>query len=217
MHFTPLWIVGGLELALIVVVFGVVLRRRRRGESIRDAVGLGAFTLLMILIYASSVLLGPLATAFSSPTAADWWQMAAVRVAWQLGGGVLLGGALAWEARDAGRLGDRRIWLAAGGLIVVGGLLCMRSLRDLIEGPLVLHGKPAFAVDKTPTGRGGGAIRATLALQAPDGAAREVDLSGWRATHAADQLAPCEHSDEITVTILRHVDAVLDVTCAPRR
>ena len=214
-HFTPLWIVWGLELGLIVVVFGVVLRRR--GESIRDAVGLSGFTLLMLLIYASSVLLAPLATAFSSPTAVDWWQMAAVRVAWQLGGGVLMGTALVWEARDAGKLRDRRIWLAVGGLILVGGLLCTRSLRDLIEGPLVLRGKPAFEVDKTPSGRGGGAIRAKLALHAADGTTREVDLSGWRATHAAGQLAACYQSDEITVTILRYVDAVLAVTCAPPR
>jgi len=217
MHFTPLWIVWGLELALIVVVFGVVLLRRRRGESIRDAVGLGGFTLLLISIYASSVLLAPLATAFSSPTAVDWWQMAAVRVAWQLGGGVLLAGALVWEARDAGKVGDRRIWLAVAGLIIVGGLMCMRSIRDLFDGPLVLRGKPAFEVDKTPSGRGGGAIRATLALEAPDGSTHEVDLSGWRATHAEDQLAACKQSEQITVTLLRHVDAVLAVTCEPQR
>lgn len=216
-NFAPMWIVWILELGLIAVVFLMILRRRRRHATIRDTVGLGAFTLLMILIFTSSLLLAPLATSFSSPTRTDWWQMAAVRVAWQLGGGILLGAALLWEARHNDNLGDRRVWAAAAALVVVGGVLCTSSLRDLVDGPLVLRGKPALEVDRTPSGRGGGSIFAKLTLAAPDGTLHEVDTSGWGATHTSDRLAACNHADVVTVTILRHVDAVLDVSCERTR
>jgi len=211
-HFTPMWIVWGVELGLIVVVLGLALRQRLRGDSLRDAIGLSGVTLLAIVIFTSSLLIAPLATAFSSPTLTDWWQMAAVRIAWQLGGALVLASALVWEARASGKLGDRRIWLACVVLIAVGGALCSNSLRDLADGPLELHGVPAFAAERTPSGRGGG-VFATLVLHAPDGTSREVDLRGWAATVAEDRLAACRNSTAIAVTILRHVDAVLDVTC----
>lgn len=216
LHFTPLWFVWLLGGGLVAVVLGLVVRSRRRGDSVRDTVGMSAFTLLMTVVYASSFLLAPLATALSSPTRVDWWQMAAVRVGWQLGGGVLLAVALVWEAREEGRLGDRRVWLAAVGLMALGGALCVSALRDLLDGPLVLRGRPALQVEQPPGGRGGGAVFATLTLRASDGATREVDLSGWAATRAAAQLAACAQGDELTVTILRHADAVLEVTCPAR-
>lgn len=151
-NFTPMWIVWLIAIVLVVVVFGAILRRHERGDSFRDTVGTSPFTLLMILIYASSVLLAPLATAFSSPTRVDWWQMAAVRVAWQLGGGILLGAALLWEARYGGTLGDWRVWLTFGALILVGGLMCLSSFRDLVDGPVVLRGKPTFESRKRTAG-----------------------------------------------------------------
>jgi len=212
-NFAPMWIVWILELGLIAVVFLMVLRKRHRHSTIRDTVGMGAFTLLMILIFTSSILLAPLATSFSSPTRTDWWQMAALRVAWQLGGGLLLGAAMLWEAGHNDHLADPRVWAAAAGLVVVGGLLCTSSLRDLVDGPLVLRGRPALQVDRTPGGRGGGSIFAKLTLTAPDGTLHEVDTSGWEATRTSDRLAACKQADVVTVTMLRHVDAVLDVSC----
>lgn len=212
-NFAPMWIVWILELGLIAVVFFMILRRRRHHASVRDIAGVSAFTVLMILVFTSSILLAPLATSFSAPTRVDWWQMAAVRVAWQLGGGILLGAALLWEAHANENLRDRRVWAAAAGLVVVGGLLCTSSLRDLVDGPLVLRGTPALQVDRTPSGRGGGAIFAKLTLYAPDGTVHEVDTSGWEATRTREQLAGCKRGDVVAVTILRHVDAVLDVSC----
>lgn len=213
-NFTPMWIVWGIELSIIPIALVADLRYRLRHSSLSEEAGMNLFALLVIWIYASGFFLAPLATAYSSPTRADWWQMAAVRVAWQLGCAVLVGVGTVVAARA----NDRPLWAAwlfCAGVIVVGGLMCLSSLRDLIEGPLVIRGRPTFKVERTPSGRGGGSIFATLTLTSPDGSTHGFDVSGWGANRTEDQLAACERSPEVAVTLLRHVDAVLEVTCTP--
>ena len=212
-NFTPMWIVGLIALLLLGFMLGAVIYRHKRGETLTETIGIHPLTFVAIGLFSASILLGPLYTAFSEPTLDDWWQSLAFRVVWQLGSAVLMAIGVLFEARRGGTLGDWKVWLMLVGFVVAGALLCIQEERDWIAGPVVLRGTPSVDVVKTHGVRGAGGIWATLTLHQPDGTAEEIDTSGWGATLLGDKLGHCENADQIDVTLLRHVDAVLDVAC----
>jgi hypothetical protein len=99
-------------------------------------------------------------------------------------------------------------------LLSTGVWLSWGSARDLVDGPVVLHGKNNLSVEKLSGGaRGGASIWASLVLLAPDGTVVPIDMRGWGAEKGEDFLASCNASADVEVTVLRHTERVLAVRC----
>ena len=217
-HFSPIWIIWFIPGAVVAIVVGAaVYQHIHDGDTTwQETIGMRPFTLLAIVAFVSSFL-GSLLTNFSSPTSIDWWQSLAVRTGWQFGGTFLLVAAIVIEARDAGSLGKRSVRVLIAVAVAIGLLLVRNPVLDLLEGPVVLHGKALLVVEKwklyrrgVSTGRG---IEASVDLTTPAGKAEVLEMSGWMANQAEDKFAACERGSDVKVTVLRHVEAILDVVC----
>ena len=120
------------------------------------------------------------------------------------------------DARYGGSLGDRKVHVMMAIFFLIGVGMSWSSARDLIEGPVVLHGKSNLEVEKWHRIRGGRGISANVDLTAPDGTTETIDVSGWGANRAEDQFGACDPGSEVDVTVLRHVGTILDVACKER-
>lgn len=207
-NFTPMWIVWFCVIAVVCVVIGTIFYKRKPGESLHDTVGASPLTLLGATLVATSFLslLG-----FSSPTVVDWWQALAVRMAWQMGGVVVLEIGILLDAKNGGSLDERPVWILIGVFFAIGVALTWNTARDLIDGPVVLRGHADLAVEKTH-GRHA-SIAASITLKAPDGSDVPFDFAGWGAEDAEDKFSECDPKSEVDVTVLRHTERVLDVAC----
>jgi hypothetical protein len=206
MPFTPLYILALIVLGVIACVVSAVVITALRGGDL----GISGFALIAITVFATS-LLGPLLTNFSSPTPATWWWALAARVGWQLGGGMLVALATLDMARKSAALGKRSVWVLAACLLLFGGVLCVNPLLDLAQGPLVLRGSAGLDVERTHGRRA--SIWAQLHLVGPDGKEHEIDMAGWGASEAERELRGCDGHTTVQVTVLRHVQRVLDARC----
>jgi hypothetical protein len=209
-NFTLMWIVYFIVIAVVGIVVGAFLHLRKPGDSFRKTAGTNIFTVLGATSFATSfvVYLG-----FGSPTVVDWWQGLAVAVTWHMGGIILLEIGIALDARYGGSLGDPKVQIMMAIFFLIGVAMSWSSARDLIAGPVVLHGKSNLDVEKWERIRGGGGISANIDLTAPDGTTQTFDLNGWGANRAEDQFGACAPGGELDVTALRHVGQILDVRC----
>ncbi len=217
-HFSPIWIILFIPGAVVAIVVGATIYQHIHDGDVtwQETIGMRPFTLLAIVAYLSSFL-GILLTNFSSPTSIDWWQSLEIRTGWQFGGTILLVAAIAMEARDAGSLRKRSVRVLMVVTLLIGLLLVRNPVLDLLEGPVVLHGKALLVVAKwkqfrrgAKAGRG---IGATIDLTTSDGKAVALEMSGWMANQAEEKFAACERGSRVEVTVLRHVEAILDVAC----
>ena len=114
------------------------------------------------------------------------------------------------DAPSSYSLGSVKVWIAAGAFIVVGALLPINAELDLLEGPRELR---AVGLHTTETHGWRASIWAHLRVREPDGAEHELNLSGWAANDAQDRLSHCTHPEQVSVTVLEHLDRVIDVRC----
>ena len=204
MFWGPMLIVWIIMVGVVICVSAAVVVTRLRGESI----GMNPFTVVAIVIFCTG-LLGFFVTGFASPTPQTWWQAPLVRVIWQLGGAVFVAIMVLIEGD-----GEMPVRVLAVVFLAVGVASSFNPLRDLIQGPLLLRGKPDLNVVKTHNNaRGGAAIWANLRLTAPDGSQHEIDMAGWGATEAIDKLQGCEDAENVELLVLRHLERVLDAHC----
>ena len=176
-------------------------------------IGMSWLTLVACVVFTLGITVAFAVTYFATPGPADWWQAPAGRVAWQIGGSALLALACVLEARRAGRLGLRRVWVLVVVVLAIGPLAASNPTRDLLQGPLPLR-VVDFDVVKTHAGaRGGSQIFGTLKVRAPGGLERTLDLAGWGASDAEAKLGACADPRGATVVVLEHLERVVDVRC----
>lgn len=201
-----MWLVEVIAGLSVACVIGVYIYARRQGMSM----DFNGFTLVAATVFATGVMLGYFVTHESSPTLATWWQAPLGRVVWQLGGSLLVVAALLLEARRNYALDSVKVWIAVAGFVLAGVLLPVNAERDLLAGPRTLE---AVGLKTVETHGWRASIWANLRVRAPDGSEREIDLGGWAADDAEARLAHCAHAARITVTVLTHLDRILDVRC----
>jgi hypothetical protein len=212
-NFAPMWIVWFIALAVIGITIGAFIHLHKRGNSFRQTAGTNVFTVVGAIAFVTSLLVY---LGFSSPTLVDWWQGLAAAVVWHMGGTLLLEIGIVLDARYGGTLGDRNVHILMTVLLLIGLAMSWSSARDLIAGPVVMHGTANLEVEKWHRNRGGGGISANIDLIAPDGSKETIDLAGWGANRAEDQFGQCAPGSEVDVTVLRHVGTILDVACKER-
>jgi hypothetical protein len=209
-NFTPMWIVYFCVLAVVGVVVGVFIHHHKPGQTMRQTIGASPFTLLGAFLFSTSILS---LMGFSSPTVVDWWQALAIRVAWHMGGIIILEIGIVLDARYGGSLSDRPVWILMAVFFTIGAWLSLNSARDLISGPVVLRGNAAIQIEKAHRIRGGDAIWANVDLKAADGTNVTIDMRGWGAEQAESLYESCDPNGDVLVTVLLHTERVLDVAC----
>lgn len=204
MAWSPILLVGVILAGVVICVSVALIALRLRSDSL----GVKPLTFVAILVFCTS-LPGFLVTNFSSPTLATWWHALLVRVVWQLGGAVFLAIMVVSEGPV-----ERPLRVFAVVLLLIGMAISFNPLRDLIEGPLLLRGRPSLKVVKFYNKfRGKNQIWGTLRVTNQDGSEEEVDLAGWGATEAIEKLDVCREDGDVELVVLRHVERVLDVRC----
>lgn len=214
-----MWVLPVGIFAIVTLIVGVaILSTMKDGQSFRDIAFMSFGSFLGVYIFSTSFLAFML-TAVSSPTMQDWWTTLTIRVAWQIGGGVLLAIATLFDAwHDEGYL-DPAVWIMLVWSVVfvmIGGWCALNPLRDLVEGPVAFQAVGLNRHEWYNFGKGGGPeVNGTLSVRAADGSSREINLIGWQENRAEDLLQNCAGSTRLTAHMLVHMDEVLDVSCEP--
>lgn len=207
-----MWLPVGITLVVVLIVVAAFLSQGRSNWDLGDL-----SLVLVILVYVTGLSVGFLVTAFASPTLATWPWAIGVRAAWQLGGTVLFLAHI-WRSKAMSWGRDGRSALALAGIAAALGLAAAYNpIRDLGAGPQTLH-VTSFDVTHVTAlaSRGSGAearIFATLEMSDDSGRASALDLAGWGANTAEEMLGQCESPIGATVTVLAHVERVLEVRC----
>lgn len=206
-----MWLPVGITLVVMLIVAAAFLSQ---GRSNWD---LGDLSLVMVIsVYVTGLSIGFLVTAFASPTLETWPWAIGVRAAWQLGG-TLLVLAHIWRSKGMSwRRGGRPAWVLAGIASALGLAAAYNPVRDLVAGPAVLRVTDFDVAHVRAVYRRGGpgeSIFATMQASSPDGRPRTLDLAGWGANTAEEMLGQCESPVGATVTVLAHVERVLEVRC----
>jgi hypothetical protein len=201
-----MWLVAVIAGGSVACVIGACIYNRKQGMSL----GASWFTLVAATVFSTGLLLGYFVTHESSPTLATWWEAPLGRVVWQVGGGLLVSVAILLEARRGYALGSAKVWISVAGFVLVGLLLPLNAERDLLAGPRVFEAV-ALHTEKTHGWRA--SIGANLRVRADDGSERELELAGWAANDAEDRLERCARSARIRISVLEHLERVLDVRC----
>lgn len=206
-----MWLPVVITLVVVIIVAAAFLSQGRGNRDLETL-----FLVMTITIFITGLSMGFFVTHFASPTLATWPWAIGVRATWQLGGTLLI---LAYLWRSAVKNGNARKWFvwALAGVAAALGLAAARNpVLDLVSGPQELR---LVAFDKslvrTTFNRGGPEVRifANMKVISPDGQPRDIDLAGWSAETADEILDRCESLDGATVTVLAHVERVLEVRC----
>src|SRR5438105_1557556 len=85
---------------VVIIISAAIFKSRRPGEKLSDTLGMPVSLFLSIVSFAASLFLGLFVTQFAAPTLTTWWWAPALRVAWQLGSGLLVAGGVLKLAKD---------------------------------------------------------------------------------------------------------------------
>ncbi len=197
-----------LRLAMMDGLSGLTGALRFRAMTERVPGSVRPFTVVAIIPFATGVFLGYFVTGIWTPVPEDWWIPASIRVAWQLGGAVLLGLAFLHEG---GALRFNAALVPALAIVaVVGSILgfvfCFNPVLDLARGPAVQHGSVSFEE------RGSGKrARTVLVVREADGDKHEY--RSYSPDRIRGQIRACGTQDGLEFTVLRHLEQVLEVRC----
>jgi hypothetical protein len=172
------------------------------------------FTVVAIVVFATGAMLGAFVTGLWIPAPRMWWAPLAIRVTWQLGGALLLAVAIALEARPRAAPIPWRV-LCYGLLVatVIGSLLCFNPLLDLARGPAIVHGRLTLTVKDAGSVRNRYATDASIVVRERGGQRFESEITGRNKAEIVADLQACDRRAPVTVTVLRHLEYVLAVSC----
>ena len=169
------------------------------------------FDVAGISFFATGLFCGYLLTALAPMTVSNWAVIAALRVAWQLGGAV-------WCATILRRAFDSGLRLSLAMGVGAGLLLCYNPVLDLIRGPLDIWGQ---LVDATvthdtfvrPLGSNK-SIRARVGVEVNGETALDIEPVGLQANRWQDLYDGCgDPASPVHIVALRHLDVVLALSC----
>ncbi len=172
-----------------------------------------AFAITGICVFACAAMLGFLLTALVPMRPESWWFWPALRVAWQVGGGLWCGLGIAVLVGQ----GHAKLTSGVG---LIGVVLGINPLLDLVQGPvegILLDSGTTRQAAYGPSGSGAGvsprgqSIHGTLLLQTAAGEQVRVAPMGAQANRMEALCAACPQGGQVQA--LRHLDVVLDLRC----
>ncbi len=207
----PMLVVWIIALSVFLIVGGAAASYRVKGES----VGMGLATVSAITFWMTGLVLGFFITLFSSPTPETWWWALSVRVAWQVGGAAFFGLAILFDSSLIRKEDRKKIggWIFVAVCVAIGVLVSINSLRDLIQGPVTMHGAVNLEVLRQMRPKYGPRISGELDIITSDGIHYQMNIFGWPVQKAEEILEQCDNAGEVEIVMLQRMNRLLDARC----
>ncbi|MCB9780478.1 MAG: hypothetical protein H6742_18070 [Alphaproteobacteria bacterium] len=165
----------------------------------------------LLSAWSAGVFIAPLLTALPAYRPTTWWLWPALRVFWQLGGGMLAGVA---AARIVGVPQQGQL-VAAALLGAVGALLCIAPLVAMTRGPTRVEGdlrglRHTTATTRSPVSRPQRVDRVEVELHTTNGPVR-LTFRGLQGSYVERRLADLRPGAHVVLWLLAPLRALVHV------
>ncbi|MBI2037664.1 MAG: hypothetical protein HYT15_01875 [Candidatus Magasanikbacteria bacterium] len=208
----PMLVVWIIAFSVTLIVMGAAFSYRIKGESM----GMALLTVAAITFWMTGLVLGFFVTLFSSPTPETWWWALAIRVVWQIGGAAFFGLAILFDSSLIRKEDRKKIggWIFVAVCVAIGVLVSLNPLRDLVQGPVTIHGTINLEILRQMRPKYGPSIRGALEIATPEGTHYGVNMFGWPVQKAEEILEQCDNTGEIAIIVmLQRMNRLLDAWC----